>query len=265
MNFCPSAWIIVENCHEPIIDKATFEIVQEKLKSRKRPRDNGEFSLFAGLIKCGECGKALIVRMTNDKHPRQIYACKTYSAFGKCHCTQHRVEKDKLAEIVLTKIRECARAAQVDDDDVAKRLRETCETEQRQRQEVLAHTIAKDEERLDALGKMVMQLYEDRMLKHITEENFTMLMAKTQQEQAEVQARIEATRKKLNDEEQIAYDAQQWKEAISQYADIQELDAATLNRLVKTLWCMRRSMKQGNATSPSRFISICSRFLKYKN
>ena len=33
----------------------------------------------------------------------------------------------------------------------------------------------------------------------------------------------------------IAYDAQQWKEAISQYADIQELDAATLNRLVKSI------------------------------
>ena len=140
-----------------------------------------------------------------------------------------------LKEIVLNKIRECARAAQVDDDDVAKRLRETCETEQRQRQEALAHAIAKDEERLDALGKMVMQLYEDRMLKHITEENFTMLMAKTQQEQAEVQARIDATKKSLNDEAQIAYDTQQWKEAISQYADIQELDAATLNRLVKAI------------------------------
>ena len=231
----PDEWIIVENCHDPIIDKATFEIVQEKLKSRQRPRDNGDFSLFAGLIKCGECGKALIVRMTNAKQPKQIYACKTYSAFGKCHCTQHRVEKDKLVEIVLTKIRECAQAAQVDDDDVAKRLRETCETERRQRQEVLAHAVAKDEERLEALNKMIMQLYEDRMLKHISEDNFTMLLEKTQKEQAEVQTRIEATRKKLDDEAQIAYDAQQWKEAISQYADIQELDAATLNRLVKNI------------------------------
>ena len=37
----------------------------------------------------------------------------------------------------------------------------------------------------------------------------------------------------MDDEAQIAYDAQEWKQAISQYADIQELDAATLNRLVK--------------------------------
>lgn len=66
-------------------------------------------------------------------------------------------------------------------------------------------------------------------------ENVKILMAKTQQEQAEVQARIDATKKSLNDEAQIAYDTQQWKEAISQYADIQELDAATLNRLVKAI------------------------------
>ena len=231
----PEDWIVVEGCHEPIIDKATFEIVQEKLKSRQRPQDNGEFSLFAGLIKCGECGKALTHRLAYAHEPLPVYCCKTYNAFGKGHCTQHRVTEPMLKEIVLNKIRECARAAQVDDDDVAKRLRETCETEQRQRQEALAHAIAKDEERLDALGKMVMQLYEDRMLKHITEENFTILMAKTQQEQAEVQARIDATKKSLNDEAQIAYDTQQWKEAISQYADIQELDAATLNRLVKAI------------------------------
>ena len=73
------------------------------------------------------------------------------------------------------------------------------------------------------------------MLKHISEENFSMLMEKTQQEQTEVQARIESTRKQLSDEVKIAYDTQQWKEAISQYADIQELDAATLNRLVKSI------------------------------
>ena len=231
----PEEWIVVEGCHEPIIDKATFEIVQEKLKSRQRSRQNGEFSLFAGLIKCGECGKALTHRLAYSHEPLPVYCCKTYNAFGKTHCTQHRVTEPMLKEIVLNKIRECAQAAQVDDNDVAKRLQETCETEQRQRQEALAHAVSKDEERLDALNKMILQLYEDRMLKHISEENFSMLMEKTQQEQTEVQARIDTTRKQLSDEVKIAYDAQQWKEAISQYADIQELDAATLNRLVKSI------------------------------
>ena len=56
-----------------------------------------EISLFAGLIKCGECGKSLTIRYTNAKHPQQIYSCKTYNAFGKNHCTQHRIDYDTLS------------------------------------------------------------------------------------------------------------------------------------------------------------------------
>ncbi|HIC3447273.1 zinc ribbon domain-containing protein [Enterococcus cecorum] len=56
-------------------------------------------------------GKSLTVRYTNAKYPQQIYSCKTYNAFGKNHCTQHRIDYDTLYNHVLRKIRECARAA----------------------------------------------------------------------------------------------------------------------------------------------------------
>ena len=85
-----------------------------------------EISLFAGLIKCGECGKSLTIRYTNAKHPQQIYSCKTYNAFGKNHCTQHRIDYDTLYSHVLRKIRECARAALMDGEAVADRLTNTC-------------------------------------------------------------------------------------------------------------------------------------------
>ena len=45
----PQDWIVVEQRHEPLIDCKSFAIVQDKLKSRQRPRQNGETSLFAGL------------------------------------------------------------------------------------------------------------------------------------------------------------------------------------------------------------------------
>ena len=88
----PDEWVVVENCHEPLISKEDFMILQQKLKSRTRPRSNGEFSLFAGLVKCGKCGRALLYRESNSVCKTPIYTCKTYSAFGKHHCTQHRVE-----------------------------------------------------------------------------------------------------------------------------------------------------------------------------
>ena len=58
----PEDWIVVEGQHEPLIDRMSFDIVQNKLKSRQRPGQTNEISLFAGLIKCGECGKSLTIR-----------------------------------------------------------------------------------------------------------------------------------------------------------------------------------------------------------
>ena len=231
----PQDWIVVEQRHEPLIDSKSFAIVQDKLKSRQRPRQDGETSLFAGLIKCGECGKSLTIRTTHAKHPQQIYACKTYGAFGKNHCTQHRVEYDTLYRLVLNKIRECASAALMDGEAIAGKLTDTCEAEQKGQREALERSLAKDEERIEVLEKMVLRLYEDMVAGRISEANFNLMLDKTQKEQAELKARAGETRKKLTDAAKIENDARQWVDAIQEYADITELDAATLNRLIKEI------------------------------
>ncbi|MCQ4838099.1 hypothetical protein NE556_23355, partial [[Clostridium] symbiosum] len=66
-----------------------------------------------------------------------IYSCKTYNAFGKNHCTQHRIDYDTLYSHVLRKIRECVRAALMDGEAVADRLTNTCEAEQREQREAM--------------------------------------------------------------------------------------------------------------------------------
>ena len=231
----PQDWIVVEGTHEPLVDRTSFDIVQEKLKSRQRPGQGGEPSMFAGLLKCGECGKSLTVRYTNAKHPQQIYSCKTYNAFGKHHCTQHRVDYEVLYSLVLNKIRECARAALVDGEAVAGRLTDTCEAEQKGQREALERALSKDGERIEVLEKMVLRLYEDMVAGRISEENFNLLLEKTQKEQAELKARVEEGRRRLEDEIRLAVDARQWVESIQEYKDITELDAATLNRLIKEI------------------------------
>ena len=231
----PEDWVVVEGQHEPLIDRMSFDIVQNKLKSRQRPGQTNEISLFAGLIKCGECGKSLTIRYTNAKHPQQIYSCKIYNAFGKNHCTQHRIDYDTLYSHVLRKIRECARAALMDGEAVADRLTNTCEAEQREQREAMERSLTRDEERIEVLDKMVMRLYEDMIAGRISEQNFNTMLEKTQTEQAELKAKVSEGRKRLSDEVQLANDAKQWVEAIQEYANITELDAATLNRLIKEI------------------------------
>lgn len=52
-------WIEVENTHEAIIDRETWDIVQKMVAVKKRPNKDGVSQIFAGLVKCPDCGRAL--------------------------------------------------------------------------------------------------------------------------------------------------------------------------------------------------------------
>ena len=77
--------------------------------------------------------------------------------------------------------------------------------------------------------------YEDMIAGRISEQNFNTMLEKTQTEQTELKTKVSEGRKRLSDEVQLANDAKQWVEAIQEYANITELDAATLNRLIKEI------------------------------
>lgn len=52
----PEEWIVVENQHEPLVDRKTFDIVQRKLKSRQRPRQTGKSACLRGLSNAASAG-----------------------------------------------------------------------------------------------------------------------------------------------------------------------------------------------------------------
>ena len=231
----PEDWIIVENCHEPLIDKESFYIVQEKLKSRQRPGKTGETSLFAGLVKCGRCGKSLTVRYTNAKHPVQIYSCVTYNKFGRNHCTQHRIDFDVLYSAVLEKIRECANTALANKETVKSKFSGMLEKNRKEQHETLGHLLAKNIERTEILDRMMLRLYEDMAEGKITVQNFNTMLEKIQKEKEELKEKVKELKKQSEDETQSASCTEKWQTAIQEYADIKELDAATLNRLIKVI------------------------------
>ncbi len=223
------------NSTSRLIDSKSFAIVQDKLKSRQRPGKTGKPACLPGLSSAASAGKSLTIRTTHAKHPQQIYACKTYGAFGKNHCTQHRVKYDTPYHLVLNKIRECAKAALTDGEAIAGKLTNTCEAEQKGQREALERSLTKDAERIEVLEKLVLRLYEDMVAGRISEANFDLMLDKTQKEQAELKERVAQGRKKLADEMRLAMDAKQWVDAVAEYADITELDAAALNRLIKEI------------------------------
>lgn len=51
-----SEWMRVEGTQEAIISKEDFERVQQQIASRRRKQKNATTQIFAGLVRCADCG-----------------------------------------------------------------------------------------------------------------------------------------------------------------------------------------------------------------
>lgn len=99
-------WIIVENTHEPIIDKAVFEKVQKMNIAQKYQRNEKKnHYLLDGLLICYECKHKIGVK--NGKNGHRYIVCNYYRKNSRLGlCTSHGFSYDDLEEKILNYIKE---------------------------------------------------------------------------------------------------------------------------------------------------------------
>lgn len=93
----------VEGSHEAIIDRATFDAVQEEIARRAAKVNHPgtrTFSEFSSLIHCQRCGANFRRKINNSttKNPRATWACATFTYRGKTFCGAKRIPEDILKE-----------------------------------------------------------------------------------------------------------------------------------------------------------------------
>lgn len=54
-----SEWVIVRNCHEPIIKEEEYKQIIKRLKSNTKRYYGNKINTFTGLVRCGNCGKTM--------------------------------------------------------------------------------------------------------------------------------------------------------------------------------------------------------------
>ncbi|MDP4552064.1 recombinase family protein [Alkalihalobacillus macyae] len=87
-------WITVEKAHDPIIDKKTWDAVQNRMKERQiAPRAKSSPHLLGGLLKCGKCEASMIIGWSGSKNNRyRVYRCSTSKNKGTCSMKQFRAD-----------------------------------------------------------------------------------------------------------------------------------------------------------------------------
>ena len=162
--------IIVENTHEPIIDRVTFDKAQSLFKrnihSRKADR---KADLFAGFVFCADCGKAMHKKV-NKQNGKTFgyYKCSTKQKKDPNACTNHTIRIDKLEETVLAYIQMMINIALEYDEVIASAKQNDSD----RKNDFVQHTLeAQNKEREKAL-KAVAELYPDWKNGEITREEY---------------------------------------------------------------------------------------------
>jgi len=101
-------WIIVENTHEPIIDKEMFDMVQSVYKKNKNLQSNSKNYLLRGFLFCEECGHALSIQTKKDG--RAYINCSHYQKYSKFKvCTPHTWNYQIVEDMILKEVRDMCR------------------------------------------------------------------------------------------------------------------------------------------------------------
>jgi DNA invertase Pin-like site-specific DNA recombinase len=116
-------WTVVQDAHEPLVERDVFHVVQAKIQRRSRragegyrthTKGNGDAYLLSGLVFCRRCGRKMhgcySGRQKNGKdyrYPR--YVCSTYSRSG-AHCDSgchhFSIRQELIYDVIIAKLRE---------------------------------------------------------------------------------------------------------------------------------------------------------------
>lgn len=112
---------IFENHHPPIIDRLTYDLVQEIKRKRDRSRykgshgqwiGSGKPSPFGSCLYCKDCGRKLTpIERKTTAGIRKYYICSTYNTKGKKYCSKaHLIEEKDITKDVIQYITMCRNA-----------------------------------------------------------------------------------------------------------------------------------------------------------
>ena len=231
----PEKQAVFENHHEPIIDRETWERVQELRKQRKRPNRYDEVGLFSGILFCADCGSVMYQqRYQTDKRKQDCYICGSYKK-RTADCTAHFIRTDLLTAGVLSNLRKVTSYAAKHEARFMKLLIEQNEDGDRRRNAAKKKELEAAEKRIAELSAIFKRLYEDSVTGRISDERFTELSADYEAEQKELKERAAKLREELSKVQEATENAEKFMNVVRRHTTIEELTPTLLREFVEKI------------------------------
>lgn len=226
-------WVVFKDVHEPIIDRAVWEQVQQKRGTRRRRRTNdGEKNMFSGLLVCADCGNNLHYHFNQGNPEIKYFNCSNYKGNrGTCTST-HYVRVDFLEQVVLGEIKRLTKFASHYEDDFVKAVmgssQQSVALDRRLKEKELASLQARDEE-LDGLFE---RIYEDNVSGKLSDDRFSKMSRRYEDEQKEISERIKTLRAEMDKLSSKAVTADMFISTVRKYTRAKALTPRMLNELI---------------------------------
>lgn len=231
----PEKQAVFENHHEPIIDRETWERVQELRKQRKRPNRYDEVGLFSGILFCADCGSVMYQqRYQTDKRKQDCYICGSYKK-RTADCTAHFIRTDLLTAGVLSNLRKVTSYAAKHEARFMKLLIEQNEDGDRRRNAAKKKELEAAEKRIAELSAIFKRLYEDSVTGRISDERFTELSADYEAEQKELKEHAARLREELSKAQEATANAEKFMNVVRRHTTIEELTPTLLREFVEKI------------------------------
>ena len=215
-------WIRVENTHEPIIDRQLWDKVQKLLTKKHRDIDlETNKNIFAGFIKCGDCGRAMMKNFWRRADGSRSYSfyCGTYKRSGKDYCTPHTLPFQVLNDIVLVDLKQIIR--NVENLQELVKSQSFTATKIRKSTDIELTKLKTELERVKKLKKSIYEDYKDEL---ISKEEFLSYREDYQQKETLYSKQIETLEEKKNENVTESIFETPWLRRLLELKDIEELD-----------------------------------------
>ena len=229
-------WVVFQDVHEAIIERAVYEQVQQKRgKIRKRRTNNGEHYMFSGLLVCADCGSNLHFHFNQGNPEIKYFNCSNYKGNrGTCTST-HYVRVDFLKEVVLGEIRRLTKFASLYEDEFVKAVighsQQAEQTDRKLKEKELRTLLARDEE-LDGLFERV---YEDNVTGKLSNDRFAKMSRRYEDEQKELAEKIKKLRSEIEKQSSRSMTTDMFIGLVRKYTRARKLTPRMLNEQIEKI------------------------------
>lgn len=222
-------WKIVENTHEPIIDKETFYKVREMIERRKQTRVKTHDYLLKGFIHCHECGKKV------GCSPRELaegkvyyFRCSTYTSNARLGlCTSHNIRMDIVEKVVNNTIISILKNL-FDKDNFIKIAKTKIEE---MKESIFTEKEIKEyETKIKRISLEIDNIYDDKLSGILTQNDFIRIYKRKNLEKENLQKKIEE--KKLHIEKNIVNEDELVKKIVNKFQNLSQINREILYDLV---------------------------------